>query len=301
MKKLTLLLALLIPIFTFSQIIHIPNDYPTIREGIDAANHGDTVLVADGIYYESLNFKGKAITLASYFLIDGNRMHIDSTVIDGRQNPNPDSAYVIYFVNNEDSTSVLVGFTMKYRVATLYKTGEVIGGGFFLQNSSPKMHDNKFIGQILKKKIKQKHKTFITWLTLKNSPNTLKGCLYQVNDSSLSFVLGATIKQGKKTDLETSLIYVNQIEIIEMRNKYSIRKGVVIGLISGIATGILIGLQKGDYFERIIRGGAYGILFGIIGVSAGALVGSIKVTIPIRGHQTDYEYHRKKLKRYSVK
>ncbi|MBI4722923.1 MAG: hypothetical protein HY769_08035, partial [Candidatus Stahlbacteria bacterium] len=40
-----------------AKIIHIPADYPTIQEGIDSANVGDTVLVAPGIYYGGISMK----------------------------------------------------------------------------------------------------------------------------------------------------------------------------------------------------------------------------------------------------
>jgi hypothetical protein len=48
-------------------IINIPDDYPTIQEGIDACLDGDTVMVAGGIYSgpgnREISAAGKAITV----------------------------------------------------------------------------------------------------------------------------------------------------------------------------------------------------------------------------------------------
>ena len=40
-----------------------PCHYSTIQEAIQAAQEGDTVLVMPGVYYEEVDFLGKAITV----------------------------------------------------------------------------------------------------------------------------------------------------------------------------------------------------------------------------------------------
>ena len=81
MKTRTLIFILLVTTCLYSIIINVPADQPTIQEGIVAAADTDTVLVADGTYFENINFKGKAITVASHYFTDNDTSHISNTII----------------------------------------------------------------------------------------------------------------------------------------------------------------------------------------------------------------------------
>jgi hypothetical protein len=118
------------------KIINVPGDVETIQGGIDFANPGDIVLVKPGTYYENINFKGKAITVASRFLVDGDTSYISYTIIDGSQPSHSDSGSVVSFHSGEDTTSKLCGFTIKGGTGT-WISDQSHGGGIFCSNASP--------------------------------------------------------------------------------------------------------------------------------------------------------------------
>lgn len=67
----------------FAEEIHIPVDYPTIQQGINAAANGDSVIVAPGMWYEHLTIAGKNIILGSWFLTTGDTAYIRETNLNG--------------------------------------------------------------------------------------------------------------------------------------------------------------------------------------------------------------------------
>ncbi|MEA3287223.1 MAG: FISUMP domain-containing protein [Candidatus Marinimicrobia bacterium] len=108
--------------------------FASIQFGIGASYDGDTVLVYPGTYPESINnIHGKNIVIGSLFLTTGDTSNIESTIIDGGENP-----HTVEFNNSEDSTTTLIGFT-------------VLNGatqGIFCENSSPTI-SNCIVSQTL--------------------------------------------------------------------------------------------------------------------------------------------------------
>ncbi len=126
-------------------IVNVPGDQPTIRAAINAAMDGDEVVVAQGEYFENINFNGKAITVRSTNPTDaGVVMH---TIINGGG-----SGSVVTCDSGEGPGTVLKGLTMAGGTGTSVENPpgsgvfELWGGGMYNDSSSPTVTSCSFIG-----------------------------------------------------------------------------------------------------------------------------------------------------------
>tara|TARA_B100000959_G_scaffold266985_1_gene310005 strand:- start:137 stop:802 length:666 start_codon:yes stop_codon:yes gene_type:complete len=153
--------------FGFSDIIHVPEEYSTIQEAIDASVDGDTVLVANGEYVENLVIN-KSIVLASHainddledWLLNENNewfvvnSNIQNTRLIGSNPDDPDYGSVILITpnSNECISPEIVGFTIEggsgTNVLQINESGETVlvrlGGGILADVSDPYIHHNQF-------------------------------------------------------------------------------------------------------------------------------------------------------------
>ncbi|HNS22374.1 MAG TPA: right-handed parallel beta-helix repeat-containing protein [Sedimentisphaerales bacterium] len=123
---------------------NVPAEYSSIQAGIEAAQDGDVVLVAPGVYYETINFSGKAITVTSKDPND--RAVVGYTVINADQ-----EGSAVTFENGETPASVLTGFTITGGFGTLnsaFEGGNTIfwGGGIYCYQASPTITKNIIAG-----------------------------------------------------------------------------------------------------------------------------------------------------------
>ncbi|MHC4692559.1 MAG: right-handed parallel beta-helix repeat-containing protein, partial [Planctomycetota bacterium] len=107
--------------------------YFSIQTAINDANTIDTIEVAEGTYYETIDFGGKSITLTSTDPEDSSV--VSNTIIDANSDvSNPGRG--VTFNNSEGPTSVLTGFTITGGYAPGIGNARD-GGGILCYGSSP--------------------------------------------------------------------------------------------------------------------------------------------------------------------
>ena len=122
MKNLSYSLILFVS-FLSATIINVPDDYSTIQAGINASDNGDTVLIAQGIYFENLILQ-KEIVLTSHAIYDelGSDFHgnenINETIISGPPEPDDPNKGSCLVIRYGDIQPTILGLTFQDGLGT---------------------------------------------------------------------------------------------------------------------------------------------------------------------------------------
>lgn len=119
-KSMTCVVVSVISGITVASDLLVPSEYGSIQFAIESAIEGDTVIVEAGIYFEQIDFLGKAITVQSDTL-DPSGTYIDGGVSSGS---------VVSCVSGETNLSILDGFTIR-------NGNSQDGAGLYIVGSSP--------------------------------------------------------------------------------------------------------------------------------------------------------------------
>lgn len=133
--RILLVSALIFILFTQSWAFtrHVPRDYETIQRAVNASHNLDSILVAPGIYEESISIDGVEVTIGSQFMFDGNQAWIDSVIVDGS-----DENCVFTFSNIQSEQAGLAGLTIRNGFNTN-------GGGIYIDGSSPLIYQCRIL------------------------------------------------------------------------------------------------------------------------------------------------------------
>ena len=142
--------------------------------------------------------------------------------------------------------------------------------------------------------------SYTAFVELIGSSNSVKGLLYQVEDSAIVLFTGTNHELVSEPDLNPHFktIPASQINLIKLRPRGNVKrtakKGAIYGGLAGMAIG---GLEAAAYAsdpwaevevgELLLAGAISGAMTGAI---YGAIAGSFKTKTPINGSQHRFNY-----------
>ena len=149
----------------------------------------------------------------------------------------------------------------------------------------------------------KKTRAYKTWVSLNESPYKITGWLYAIEDSSILLSKQFNVHDKIIELSDFSNIYYHDIYKIRTRRKGKLGRSILIGTLTGFTIGLVYALAVGEDYNAgtnamiVIAGGT----FAIVGAGIGAIIGSVKVKIPINGSKDHFNRNKRKLENYSIK
>jgi hypothetical protein len=133
MRLRRLLAMVFLPHLAFASLFEV-HPQESIQSAVYAAFDGDTILIHEGVYIETVILYGKTLTIGSQFLLDGDTSHIAQTsVVANSIRPDTGSAFVYGY--GETIESHLTGLTLSGHGTVWWQSGALSGGALFVSMS----------------------------------------------------------------------------------------------------------------------------------------------------------------------
>ncbi len=131
--------------------IRVPGDAAFIMDAVSQAQDGDTVLVGPGRYFESLNFQGKAITIASaagpgLTILDGGGF---STPVFAFGSEGPRSVLRGFTITDSRNNSVVLSFASPTLEGNIITNNNGCGSAIQLNSSSAIIRNNTISNNVV--------------------------------------------------------------------------------------------------------------------------------------------------------
>jgi hypothetical protein len=136
------------------------------------------------------------------------------------------------------------------------------------------------------------------------------GALFLLKDSSISVSNSLVKEDYNNGNYEVAELYIDDINLIRSKRRVSPLQGALLGALVGMGVGALtarIVIGPPPYSSSSFAPGAefaYAVYVpagAVVGATTGAIIGGIKIKIPINGSMENYNSKKKKLGRYTVK
>jgi hypothetical protein len=144
-------------------------------------------------------------------------------------------------------------------------------------------------------------KLFESWILFRDHPGRLKGLLYEIKDSSVIYADTKSRLDIQAGNFRQKIISAKNIDVLKIRRVGSIKRGAWIGG-SMLGLGFLIvGISNkedlGEFASLIIP--EVTIIGAAAGAGAGAVVGSFRDIILLKGSLENFNSNRSRLQGYS--
>src|SRR3990172_6124538 len=105
-------IALSVLYFVFNEscadILNIPEEYLFIQDAIDNSQVGDTLLLSEGLFEESINIYNHGLTLAGLYILNNDTSYIENTILHPFENER-----IVTIDSSVNTPVIVVGITFE--------------------------------------------------------------------------------------------------------------------------------------------------------------------------------------------